>query len=225
MRAVYHEIVVAALDRKRTRLMKRVFAAISLDYRNMKVKIRVATKYAFKRFAGRCFKAWSEWLYLVNTGMDRRRWVAPGKFEPKYNQKQLDNYIHLRIERTCWRAWKLYYRRSKAVNFRFKTKLTAFLRAFFTAWHGLVKRLRRLLKEAVDSWRGYALLMVQTPFYAWKAVATTIKQHREARERLVDAFRRTKMRKLVSGSSNSSSSRVLYILVYAYIYTNIVYTY
>lgn len=120
--------------------------------------------------------------------------MAPGKYEIKYNQKQVDNFSRLRCERFCFVAWKRYGRVSKAVTLKFVRKQTGMVRSFLLAWRTVVKKFKRLLKESMNNWLGYPNLLMAGPFDAWKDLSSTARQHREAQERVMKAYRRWKTR-------------------------------
>lgn len=108
MKAVHKQVLINAKEHMRNRKMRHTFDRIGSLYHDMQLKTKQADRYMFKKYAGRVFYAWSNWLFLVSIGLDRRRWVAPGRYEIKYNQKQVDNFSRLRCERFCFVAWKRY---------------------------------------------------------------------------------------------------------------------
>lgn len=194
MRAVHKQVLANAKEHMRARRLRLTFDRIGSLHSDMKLKTRQANRYFFKKCAGRVFYAWNNWLFLVSVGLDRRRWVAPGKYEIKYNQKQVDNFSRLRCERFCFVAWKRYTRVSSAVTMGFVKKTSALIRAYLVSWRAVVKKFKHLLREAVANWQAYPNLMVTGPFEAWKNLASSARQRREAQERVMSAYRRWKTR-------------------------------
>jgi hypothetical protein len=57
-----------------------LFSQWQLAKRNMKAAV-------YKRFsylAGKCFFAWSNYVYMVALGLDRKRWPGPRKYEVRF---------------------------------------------------------------------------------------------------------------------------------------------
>lgn len=45
----------------------------------------IANWHVFKSKVGKLFYAWSDWVYLVSVGLDRKRWSGPRKYEVCYS--------------------------------------------------------------------------------------------------------------------------------------------
>lgn len=194
MRAVHKEVLANAKTHMRRQKLRHTFDRIGSIYHDNRLKMKQANRYMYKKYAGRVFSAWSNWIFLVSVGLDRRRWVAPGKYEIKYNQKQVDNFSRLRCERFCFVAWKRYTRVSSAVTMGFLRRQTDMIRSYLLAWRAVVKKFKHLLKDSIENWLGYPNLMMAGPFEAWKELSSTARQHREAQERVMKAYRRWKTR-------------------------------
>ena len=198
MKAVHIEVLANAKLFLKLRKMRLLFSSIGSIYHEMKKKQKKASNYVFSKLVGKCFKAWLGWVFLVGVGLDRKRWIAPGKYEIKYNQKQVDNFSRLRCERMCYTAWKRYSKVSRIVNLNFTKKLTSFMRSYLFAWRDICKRHGKLMLEVIDNWTGYANIMMSKPFVAWKGLSKTARLKREAQDRLMRAYRRWKLRQKVS---------------------------
>jgi hypothetical protein len=69
--------------------------------------------------------------------------------------------------------WKLFAKRSKRVNYLFIKKLSDFLRAILGGGPLVPTKNTRLRQETISNWAGYAVLVMSTPFAAWKEYAST----------------------------------------------------
>jgi hypothetical protein len=83
-RVVYREIVSTSLTKRETRNKAMVFHSFKTIYLDAVSHNKVAYNHKFRRFAGRCFYAWSDWTYQVGTGLERKRWTGPRKYEVKW---------------------------------------------------------------------------------------------------------------------------------------------
>ena len=198
MKAVHKEVLEHAKRHLKTRKMRLIFESFAAIYNDMRSKVKSARKYFFKKNVGKCFKAWSQWIFLVGVGLDRKRWVAPGKYDIKYNQKLVDNFARLRCERFVFRVWKRFGRVSGIINRKFLEKKTAFVRSYLLAWRQVRVKNQKLLSESIQIWKDYPNTMMIKPFAAWKRLSKTARLKREAQERLTVAYKRWKMRQKVS---------------------------
>lgn len=46
--------------------------------------MKAAVHKHFTHLAGKCFYAWSNYVYMVALGLDRKRWPGPRKYEVSY---------------------------------------------------------------------------------------------------------------------------------------------
>jgi hypothetical protein len=116
-----------------------------------------ALRHFFHNSAGRCFYAWSNWTYTIGTGLERKRWPGPRKYEVRYNQKLVEHFIKLRLKKMTFRPWQRFARTQATVNLMFAQKLTRFIRTMFTGWKDLTKRYVILRKDAMGTWMGKKL--------------------------------------------------------------------
>lgn len=80
-RVVYREIVSSSLKKRDTRNKMMIFNTFRSIYSDSVSHQRIAFNHKFRRFAGKCFYAWSDWTYQVGTGLERKRWTGPRKYE------------------------------------------------------------------------------------------------------------------------------------------------
>jgi hypothetical protein len=118
----------------------------------------------FSYLVGKCFVAWSEYVYMVALGLDRKRWPGPRKYEVKYNQKRVDNFSRLRLQRSVFQAWKGYFSIQYIVKRRFQKKLTEFMYGMFHAWAAVAHTQHRIRRGVYDSWKEYPRIMMIKPF-------------------------------------------------------------
>lgn len=90
--------------------------------------------------------------------------------------------------------WKVYTKRSKRVNYMFTKKLSDFLKANLLGWKNITMKNKRLRQETISNWSGYAVLIMSTPFAAWKEFASTASIRRMHQNSLVTAYVRWKTR-------------------------------
>lgn len=80
-RVLHRKVVEQFHDRKKVLVKKFKFHAmarlVTLAQRNDKA----AARHHFRKLAGRCFYAWSDYVYLKARGLDRKRWPGPRKYE------------------------------------------------------------------------------------------------------------------------------------------------
>jgi hypothetical protein len=80
-RGVYREIVSQSIlkrQRRNTRIIFETFRSLFTGAKRFRL---LAKQHQFKNYAGRCFYAWSDWTYQVGTGLERKRWAGPRKYE------------------------------------------------------------------------------------------------------------------------------------------------
>jgi hypothetical protein len=159
-RAVHHEVVMSSIDKRHKRHKRKVldhFKAI-LDKADQANK--TALRHKFKNFAGKCFYAWSDWTYSIGSGLERKRWPGPRKYEVRYNQKLVEHFIKMRLKKMTFQPWKRFARTQATVNVMFATKLTNFIRDNFLAWSQLSKHYKVIRKNALGQWMGMLNFLV-----------------------------------------------------------------
>ena len=79
---MHRRIIIKFEDRKRFLAMQFIFRKgfLRLHARARKMK-EAARVHWFNSRAGVCFYAWSDHVYMVGLGLDRKRWPGPRKYE------------------------------------------------------------------------------------------------------------------------------------------------
>ena len=79
---MYRRIIIGFEERKRILAMKFVFGKGFLTIFQKAKKLQEIARVAwFNKRVGTCFYAWSDHIYLVSLGLDRKRWSGPRKYE------------------------------------------------------------------------------------------------------------------------------------------------
>eukprot|EP01038_Epipyxis_sp_PR26KG_P013945 gene13945-18702_t len=168
-----------------------VFHGIYDKYRKGLAKAR---QYRFNRIVGRCFYAWSDYVYLVGVGLDRKRWLGPRKYELKYNQKRVDNFSKMRCKRFIFSAWKGYFHIQYEVKRRFQRKRALFIQNVFKAWVEAAKSQHKLRLQSYENWKGYQRILIHYPFNVWATHVKAVKNHHNEQIRIANSYLRWKWR-------------------------------
>jgi hypothetical protein len=80
-RAVHREIVETSLVQRELKNKTMIFQTFKRIYLESVTHGKIASTHFFKKYAGRCFYAWSDWTYQIGTGLERKRWAGPRKYE------------------------------------------------------------------------------------------------------------------------------------------------
>ena len=80
-REVYREIVKSSIAKKHSRNKAIVLRTMKSLYELSIKNRKKALVHMFSRYAGRCFYAWSDWTYAVGSGLERKRWAGPRRYE------------------------------------------------------------------------------------------------------------------------------------------------
>jgi len=193
-RAVHHEVVLSSIAKRNTRHKRKVmnhFISI-LDKANHANKI--ALRHKFQHFAGKCFYAWSDWTYTVGTGLERKRWPGPRRYEVRYNRKLVEHFVKGRLKKMTFMPWKRFAKTQATVNIMFATKLTKFVSDNFLAWRRLTQHYKVIRKDAVSKWMGYSKDIISGPYFAWKGIVNNAVMKRNQQNGLVTAYIRWKQR-------------------------------
>ena len=193
-RAVHRSVLASHLAKRSQQIRVDAFSTLKYIYERARVNNRTAWKQWFRKLAGRCFYAWSDWVYLVGVGLDRKRWSGPRKYEVRYNQKVIDVFTRNRLQRAVFVPWKKYAKRRSEAERRFRKHVARFLSAHYLAWRATAKELRRVRVLAVDHWTSYSTYMVTGPFKRWVEFAENAQTRRVQTNRLVKAYMRWKSR-------------------------------
>jgi len=197
-RVLYRKVLKLFLDKKRELLMKSVL--LNGFWKNVQIHRHhneVALNHRLVVHAGKIFYAWSEWVFMVGAGLDRKRWAEPRQYQIHYNGKRVDNFSHLRIKRYVFHPWKEFYVMQSLVRKMMQRQLGRFVRSNFHAWRAIAKELRRIRIVTIDNWKGYARYITQTPFQGWAQFVKGVKNHNNEQQRIVNSYLRWKWRQRI----------------------------
>jgi len=158
------KVVEVFHQRKKVIVMQFKFKALKDLVIRAKHQAQTASYFRFQKTAGKCFYAWSNFIYLVSMGLDRKRWPGPRKYEVRYNQKQVNYFTQIRIEKLVFGAWKFFFSKQKKVKVFRITLLTKRISKIVTAWRTVASYYRSLRKQVYGNWVGYARLIMSGPF-------------------------------------------------------------
>lgn len=92
-RSVYREIVRSSITKKESRNKALIFKTFRTLHETAIKNKRKAYMHKFAKYAGKCFYAWSDWTYAVGSGLERKRWAGPRKYEvtnmPPYHTSEI----------------------------------------------------------------------------------------------------------------------------------------
>lgn len=164
-----------------------------IDMRNY--NLNKAKKFYFQKFIGKVFYIWSDYTYFSNRELvNVNRWIAPRNYIIRYNQKRVDYFSRVRLERKVIAAWVKYTKLSAEVNLKYRTKLTRFLYEHFIEWRKISKKFHDLRVLVYENWKNYSKIILKEPFNMWieymKASKTKYYEH----SRIATAYRRWKWR-------------------------------
>jgi hypothetical protein len=80
-RIVFREIVRTSLAKRDSRNKSIIFGTLKGIFLDSIAHDARAYHHKFRKYAGRCFYAWSDWTYQIGTGLERKRWKGPRKYE------------------------------------------------------------------------------------------------------------------------------------------------
>ena len=115
----------------------------------------------------------------------------------RYNPKRVDYFIRIRIMRTVFRPWAEKQKVWREVTVRRRKHVHKFIHSVFTAFVEVTQRLRRLRRETIDLWKGYASLIVAEPFRAWAAHVAVVRNSTLEKTHLGMTYRKWKLRQLL----------------------------
>ena len=153
-RAVYREVVSSSVQKRNDRNKRKILDRFKVILDKNHAANKTASKHKFQQYAGKCFYAWSNWVYTVGTGLERKRWPGPRKYEVRYNQKLVEHFIKMRLKKMTFVPWKRFARTQARVNLLFAQKLTRFIKETFSGWMLLTKNSQSLRKNALSMWMG-----------------------------------------------------------------------
>jgi len=191
--------VVEVFHRRKNKLILQFkFQALQKLVVQAKQHSKKAAFFRFQKSAGKCFYAWSDFVYLVSMGLDRKRWPGARKYEVRYNQKQVNYFTQIRIEKLVFAAWKIFFARQKKVKvFRIKL-LSRRILQIIRSWRQLSKYYRSLRKLTFENWIGYARLIMSGPFSAWSDFVRGQRNRTAEHLRIAKSYIRWKSRQKLS---------------------------
>jgi hypothetical protein len=81
-RELHRRIILQFEIRKKDLLLRHVMVkGLIVMYNRAKRHMKIALAHRFKVLVGKCFYCWSDHVYLVGLGLDRKRWSGPRKYE------------------------------------------------------------------------------------------------------------------------------------------------
>lgn len=196
--ALNREILQSFLAKKALLAQKTIFSAFQIIVAMARKKLKTALQFRFRQKAGKCFYAWSDHIYLVGVGLDRKRWAGPRKYEIRYNQKLVDHFARLRRERFVFTPWKQFFYRMMNVKRMNQKHVARFVSINFSGWKRASQYLRNLRKITVTNWKLYPKLLCEKPFRAWSKFIVATKNFASEQTRIVNAYIRWKGRQKLS---------------------------
>jgi hypothetical protein len=191
---LHRRVIDEFKHRKRVIIMKGVLNRFHKIVNRTKQFQINAKSFHFRKLVGKCFFAWSDHIYLVSLGLDRKRWPGPRKYEIRYNQKRIDNFARIRCEKLIFSAWKAYFSIQLTVKRKYQNKLSSFISGIFHAWKGVSSHYRKLRISVYENWSGYGRLMVQKPFLAWSDHVRAMRNRYNEHLRIAKSYARWKGR-------------------------------
>jgi hypothetical protein len=191
---LHRRVIDEFKHRKRVIIMKGVLNRFHKIVNRTKQFQLNAKQFHFRKLVGKCFFSWSEHIYLVSLGLDRKRWPGPRKYEIRYNQKRIDNFARIRCEKLIFSGWKAYFSIQLAVKRKYQKKLSSFISGIFHAWKGVSSHYRKLRITTYENWSGYGRLMVQKPFLAWADHVRAMRNRYNEHLRIAKSYARWKGR-------------------------------
>jgi hypothetical protein len=164
IRVLHRRVVEQFQDRKRMLHFIFKFQAWKILLTMKRTFHKRSKQFHFQHSVGKCFYAWSDYIYLKSRGLDRKRWPGPRKYEVRYNQKRVNHFYQVRIEKLVFIAWKSYFLIQHEVKIRFQRKLTSFVRNHFYGWRDRARHHHRLRQLVYDNWKGYSKIIMFGPF-------------------------------------------------------------
>lgn len=88
-KVLHRRVVEMFLEKKRILRMSVIYHALNSYRMFCRSNVGKGDKQRFRRLAGKCFYAWSDHTYMVAIGLDRKRWIAPRKYEVRMSYVML----------------------------------------------------------------------------------------------------------------------------------------
>jgi len=130
----------------------------------------------------------------VGSGLERKRWAGPRRYEVRYNQKLVEHFSKVRLKKMIFRPWRRYSRTTAIVSRMFMVKQTAFMLKNVKAWREITRKHKKLRQTTISNWTGYSMYIMAPLFSAWKDFASTASIRRMHQNSLVAAYVRWKNR-------------------------------
>ena len=190
--ALHRRVVTNFLESKKMLMMKGCFGGFKEHMRMCRSNERAATEHWFRTRAGKCFYSWSDHVYMVSQGLDRKRWKGPRKYEIRYNQKRIDTFARHRILKFVLKPWMLFNKMRCRVKQLKQRQLGMFIRRTFICFREVTREQHRLREMTLTNWRAYARIMTEKPFEAWASYARAAKNNNNEQSRIVNKYIRWK---------------------------------
>lgn len=210
MRVLYRTVLTQFLNSKRNLQMKATFNGFKMLMTMTKRFEKISSKHWFDEIAGTCFYAWSDYIYLVSQGLDRRRWKGPRNYEIRYNQKRIDTFAQHRILRYVFKPWASFFRLQSSVKNCYQRQIANFVKANFMALVTRTKEQRRLRENTIANWKSYARIITQGPFDAWASYYKSAKNNNNEQARIVNKYCKWKMRQYLTKIVRTWRHQALY---------------
>ena len=188
MRVYYRRVLLKFLAQKEKLQLRAIYNGFIKAVKMAQRNLRDANKHWFNNIAGKCFYAWSDHIYMVSQGLDRRRWKGPRKYEIRYNQKRIDTFAKHRLLKFVYKPWSEYFKLQSNVRKCYQRQVALFVKNNFYALRERCKIQRRLRDETVSTWRSYSRVMTQKPFQAWASWYRNVKNNNNEQERIVSKY-------------------------------------
>eukprot|EP01035_Chromulina_nebulosa_P021682 gene21682-28057_t len=177
--AYYRQIVLNFHNKSKLNLCRRIFQGFKLFVKHHRNNEKLAHIKWFNRRAGACFYAWSDYTYEVGTGLQRKRWPGPRKYEIRYNQKRIDNFARQRLLLYVFKPLKAFCTLQLKVKKAFRRQGAKFLQRTLYAWKEVSRRSHLLRKDALSNWMEYPALYGHVDgMYTRKMLITSLNEQK-----------------------------------------------
>lgn len=196
---LHKEIVTQMDDTRAKRLLQKTFDGLAWAVADAKARMNIAIRHHFKKLCRPILLAWHRHAEYVSMGLQPGGMTGdPGKgFYLRFNPKAVQAFTERRMSKLVFYPWKRFaYVRAEARR-RQIAKQHSFVQVYFHAWREQIKSNKALKAKVLDEWMQYAATVTFRPFYTWREHVRAMKRYRADRARIVDVYRRWKMRKFL----------------------------
>lgn len=185
------------VQRRRFHAMRQHFRAMWSAVEQSRRNMRDAIEHHRLGVLVSIFYPWTEWTYLHSTGLDRRQYKGPRRYEVPYNLKRVETFYRRRILRMFLPPWREIAKVYGVVRKMARAQRTRFARNNLLAWKERSNYQRGLRRGAVDLWKETSMMIVALPFRAWFLYMDKMRREREDQQRLINQHTRLKTRQLM----------------------------